>query len=74
MAQVMTMAAVQGVSGFYVYSYDGTLSGDYITDSDGVITAFNRVSDILCGKTISEAWQMWDGSVRVVVDGVSHIF
>lgn len=74
MERVMALAAVLGVAGFYVYSYDGSLSGDYINDADGVIAAFNRISATLCGKTISFATQRWDGALYLTVDGVTHVF
>lgn len=64
LARVMATAAAMGVKRFAVYLLSSTLAGNYTTDTDGVVSAINLVSQI-CGKTIVAATAEIGGPVTL---------
>ena len=54
LARVMLTLAAMGVKRFGCYAFENTLCGDWVTDTNGVIAAYNLVGSI-CGKTIISA-------------------
>lgn len=64
LARVMLTAAAMGAKRFGCYSLDNVMTGNFQTDTMGVVSAFNTVAQI-AGKTIIEATAEMRGAVTL---------
>jgi hypothetical protein len=67
-SRMLVMAALGGCPQFTIFS-NGTLAGDYTSDTTGVIAAVSDVHTKIAGKTIVDGGWLPDGSVTVTLEG-----
>jgi hypothetical protein len=55
MYRYLAFCALSGIKSVYLYSYNSTLAGNLITDTNGVVAAYNDIASQLAGKVITSA-------------------